>query len=247
VSDRDVDLFIGGDLGKWALQWVPKKHVRQIFTKDNDIVSMANKLGVNVWMNEPDSLDYESSERGISVHYPRILGKSVISRYRNLYNLHPGYLPWGRGYYPIFWAMFENTPAGATLHEITEKVDAGPIVAQVRVESYPDDTGGSLFERVRKAEKELFQQYWRKIITDDEIPSCPQPSGGSYHSKKEFLEIKKHSDWQNMNGKDLIHLVRCLTFPGYTGLEVKLGNNSFELHLEPLQQKDNPIAQETAE
>lgn len=244
MADRYVDLFIGGDLGMWALKWVPKKNVRRIFTKDNDIVGVARELGIDVWTKEPDSLDYEPSDRGISVHYPRILGKDVISRYHKLYNLHPGYLPWGRGYYPIFWAMFDNTPAGATLHEITEKVDAGPIVAQVRVESYPHDTGGSLFERVRKAEKELLQQHWNRIITDDDISSYPQPPGGSYHSKKEFLEIKKQSNWQNMNGTDLIHLVRCLTFPGYSGLEVKMGDNTFELHLETLPEGDNPLKQE---
>jgi methionyl-tRNA formyltransferase len=45
-----------------------------------------------------------------------------------MYNLHPAYLLWGKDYYPIFWVLWEHTPAGATLHEINEGIDQGKIV-----------------------------------------------------------------------------------------------------------------------
>ena len=207
-----VDLYLGGDLGFWTLQQVPLDSIKQVFTSDDDIAKAARSLGTKVWMANADLIDFVPSEVGFSVHYPRILTQDIISKYRKIYNLHPGFLPWGRGYYPIFWALWEQTPAGATLHEMTARVDAGPIVAQLQVEYYPHDTGGSLFQRVRKAEKELFLEHWPKIIGRKHIPSFPQPGGGTYHSKKEFFELKERADWESMSGRDLVRLLRCLTF-----------------------------------
>jgi hypothetical protein len=42
-----------------------------------------------------------------------------------------------------------------------------------------------------------------------------------------------------MNGRDLIKLIRCLTFPPYTGLEINLGSKKFELHFELLSMPRN--------
>jgi len=37
-----------------------------------------------------------------------------------------------------------------------------------------------------------------------------------------------------MSSRDLLRLVRALTFPGQSGLEVTLGPEKFELHLKSL-------------
>jgi methionyl-tRNA formyltransferase len=230
---NNIDLLLGGDLGLWALQQVSTSSIGQVFTLDDDIAEVAQNLGVMLWKENANATNFTPSKVGLSVHYPKILKKDFISRYRKIYNLHPGFLPWGRGYYPIFWALWEQTPAGATLHEITEGVDEGPVVAQKQVEYYPYDTGGLLFQRVREAEKDLFLEYWPKIVEGARFPSTfSQSEGGTYHSKKEFFELKKSVDWESMNGKDLLRLVQCLTFSGYPGLEIVLGGKGFEVRLE---------------
>ncbi|HBT41352.1 MAG TPA: hypothetical protein DEB21_04800, partial [Rhodospirillaceae bacterium] len=43
------------------------------------------------------------------------------------YNVHPG-PPWVRGIYPSVFALYEGLDRfGATLHELTMEIDAGPI------------------------------------------------------------------------------------------------------------------------
>ena len=234
---KRVDLYLGGDSGLWALQQVPVEYVGQVFARDEDIIQVSRSRGLKAWQENPNNTSFKPSGIAFSVHYPIILKEGLIAKYRKLYNLHPGYLPWGRGYYPIFWALWEQTPAGATLHEITARLDEGPIVSQIQVEYYPDDAGGSLFRRVREAEKTLFNEYWPKIIAGETIPSFLQPEGGSYHSKKEFFELKRRCNLDSMSACDLIRLIRCFTFPGYTGLEITLGQRKFELHLEQLEKE----------
>lgn len=230
-----IDLYLGSDLGLWTLQQIPFVQIGQVFTLEQKIAEQAIYLGLKVQNKNANLVKFHPSEIGLSVHYPRIIKPHLIAKYHKLYNLHPAYLPWGKGFYPIFWSLWENTPAGATLHEINEGIDQGNIVAQIQVEYYDHDTGGSLFYRVREAEKQLFLEYWKKIAKEIDLPSYSQQEKGTYHTKKEFIELKTQVNWQEMKGKDLIKLIRCLTFEGYTGLEVRLGQQVFELSLKLLQ------------
>lgn len=236
---KKVDLYLGGDLGIWTLENVSTEFITRVFTADEAIADIAVSYNIGVETSNPNFIDFQPSEIGFSVHYPVIFKAEIISKYSKIYNLHPGYLPWGRGYYPIFWALWEEAPAGATLHEINIGIDEGSIVDQTQVEYSPIDTGGSLFEIVRQAEKDLFLKYWSMIIKGKKIPAYPQPEGGSYHTKKEFLNFKQNANWESMNGRDLIKLIRCLTFPRYTGLEINLGSKKFGLHLELLSMPRN--------
>lgn len=63
-------------------------------------------------------------------------------------NLHPSLLPRYRGPMPLFW-QFRNGEArtGATLHFMSERVDAGDILLQTEVE-FPDGIGGAEAEEL---------------------------------------------------------------------------------------------------
>ena len=229
-----IDLLLGSDVGVWALNCVPTDQIEQVITLDEPLAERARSLGLKTILGNVNSVPYVPARVGFSLHYQAILKPDLIAKYHKVYNLHPGYLPWGRGYYPIFWALWEETPAGATLHEITAGVDEGPIVAQIRVQYNESDTGGSLFQRVREVEENLLLEYLPRITDGKDIPAHPQSGGGTYHRKKEFYELKQQAEWEKMSSRDLLRLVRALTFPGHSGLEVTLGQEKFELHLKSL-------------
>lgn len=235
-----IDLLLGRDIGHWALEQTPTEAIRQVFTFDSQIAEAAKAKGVETIEEDINTRSFTPSGVGFSVHYPKLLKPEVITRYKKVYNLHPAYLPWGRGFYPIFWALWEGTPAGATLHEIDAGIDSGAIVDQVEVAHFEHDTGGELYERVRMAEKELFLRHLPKMIEGEELPSRSQQKGGTYHSHKEFKNLKENLNPQ-MTVSDLLRLIRCLTFPGYPGLKVQMGERSFEVHLEPLSSTDQRL------
>jgi folate-dependent phosphoribosylglycinamide formyltransferase PurN len=209
-----ADLLIGGTLGRWALERADPADVAQVVTADDALAAAAAERGLPVHTSH----DYAPSPRGLSVHYQRIVPGSLIDAYDGLWNLHPGLLPWGRGMYPVFWALWEGTPAGSTLHELVEALDAGPVVAWAQVEVRPDDTGGSLHARVQETEKALFDAYWPRIVAGDDLSSSPQPAaGGTSHTLAEFLALKQEG-WRALAPDRLAHLERCLRFPGFAGL-----------------------------
>lgn len=68
-----------------------------------------------------------------SCFYDRMIPVEVLSTCDLPLNLHPSPLPWYRGVRPINWALKNGRPEhGATVHVMTDKLDAGPIVAQVK-------------------------------------------------------------------------------------------------------------------
>jgi Formyl transferase len=214
VSGAAADLLVGGTLGPWALARVRPVDVNQVVTQEPSLARIARSRGFSVC----EGRDWRPSARGLSVHYQQIIPTAVLERYDGLWNLHPGFLPWGRGFYPAFWALWEGSRAGATLHEITPQLDAGPIVEQLEVAVLPDDTGGSLHARVQAAEHELFDRWWPRIVACETLASIAQPAGGSFHSLAEFTALKRDG-WRALSTDSRAKLERCLDFPGYSGIE----------------------------
>lgn len=230
-----VELLLGSDIGRRVLRDVSPGEVARVITREPETADLARSLGIPVApFDDVNGATGAAASVAFSVHYPVILRREALSRYRVVYNLHPGLLPWGRGYYPVFWAIYEGTPAGASIHEISEGVDAGPVVLQEQVEVLPWDTGQTLLERVRDAEVRLFEQAWPQIFRGERLPSAPQASGGSFHRRREFVDLKTSARVGSMKGDDLLRLVRAMTVNGHTGFEVELGSRRFHCRLEPL-------------
>lgn len=229
-----VDLLLGGDLGRWVLDRVGPEEVGRVITLDLRLSRAAESRGFAALVGDANKLVWDQAELGLSVHYPVVLSEKLLHSYQAVYNLHPGYLPWGRGFYPVFWALWEKSPAGATLHRINEGLDQGPLVDQLEVPVRRDDTGGSLHTRVRAAERQLFDKYWPSLVGNQTLPTRAQSGSGSYHARAEFFALRKLTDWSLMNAEDLLRLMRAFSFPGFPGLEIDFGATRMEVGMAPI-------------
>lgn len=86
----------------------------------------------------------------VVVAYGRILPNAVLDTPRLMpINVHASLLPRHRGAAPIEGAILAgDAKSGVTIMRITEKMDAGPILLQRELELAPDETQGSLKERL---------------------------------------------------------------------------------------------------
>lgn len=87
-------------------------------------------------------------------------------------NIHPGLLPQARGSDPVVWTIRNGYEAGATLHEITPDIDAGPIYARKQVPYKLPIKGGELYDEVIRQCIDLFADNWAAIrsspVTEDQ-------------------------------------------------------------------------------
>lgn len=100
--------------------------------------------------------------------FMRILSDTFIDHYKNrLINIHPSLLPAFPGLNTHQRAIDAKAKQhGATVHFVTLDVDAGPIIAQVKVPVLPNDTPTSLNDRVLKEEHRILPLVVKWFVED---------------------------------------------------------------------------------
>lgn len=90
--------------------------------------------------------------------YMRILSDAFVERWAGrLLNIHPSLLPLYRGLDTHARAIAAgDSHGGASVHLVTPELDAGEVLAQVRVPIVAGDTPATLAERVKLAEHQLY-------------------------------------------------------------------------------------------
>ncbi len=87
-------------------------------------------------------------------------------------NTHPALLPAFPGWHAVEDALKAGVRVtGCTVHVATAEVDAGPILAQRAVDILEGDTVGSLHERIKRVERELYPAAIRSFIGTSVAPS----------------------------------------------------------------------------
>lgn len=99
--------------------------------------------------------------------FMRILTPAFIDRFAGrMLNIHPSLLPKYPGLHTHARAIAAgDTQAGATVHEVTTDLDAGPILGQARVAVLPDDTPETLAARVLDREHRLYPLILRRFAS----------------------------------------------------------------------------------
>jgi methionyl-tRNA formyltransferase len=92
-----------------------------------------------------------------------------------VFGMHPTLLPRHRGRAPIAWAILSGLArTGVTLFEIVDAgADSGAIVGQAVVDVGPDETAGTLFERISDAHVDLIREYVPRLLARS-APRIPQ-------------------------------------------------------------------------
>ena len=160
-----------------------------------------------------------SCEVGVSAYFGHVLPSDLISRFsRGIINLHPSYLPVGKGAHPIVWSLLERKIQGVTIHLMDSGIDTGAILWQSEISTSLSDTSGDIYQ---KASEVLLQNAIPKMLDwiDEKIELTPNLDNGSTHKsgdldallEKEISDIdslENHINWINAlnfsNGKNAI-------------------------------------------
>ena len=146
-------------------------------------------------------------------------------------NLHRSYLPYNRGVDPLQWAMVERTPAGVSLHVMTEEVDAGPVIDQVEVPILPTDSYPSLSARADEAVLELFARSWPRLCRGD-VEGTPQDDDlATCHTAADSGRLRRLDPRETMSVRRLLDVVRGYTGDGVSSVYYQSGTVRYYLHL----------------
>lgn len=128
-------------------------------------------------------------------------------------NCHPSFLPYYRGGNPYFHVIKNNEMfTGITLHMIDEGFDTGEIIYREKVKVEPDETMGTLFNRLNYKIADALISILKDIEEGIEIKKIPQPHGEFPAAPSFSGEIK--IDWNN-SAENIQRYIRACN-PFYT-------------------------------
>lgn len=186
---------------------------------ENKITKLCKKNKIKLFRkinaNDKNFIDVLSNNEidiVILAWWPDIIKKESIQIARiGWINLHPSYLPYGRGKHAYFWSIVENTPFGVSIHFIDEGIDSGDILFQKQIPVSILDTGETLYEKGVREVIDLFKANCDKIMTLDLHP-VKQSRKGTNHFAKDIEEISKIDLNKKYKAIDLINILRARSF-----------------------------------
>jgi folate-dependent phosphoribosylglycinamide formyltransferase PurN len=116
--------------------------------------------------------------------------KEILASAPVAVNVHSGYLPYYRGNHGVFFAFEKGdfTHIGASVHVVSSRLDAGPLLAVVRPDMFPHDNDEHLYCRAVEAAIDLLCRIIVRAEAGERVEAREQPhSGGTYRHRDRTL------------------------------------------------------------
>jgi len=122
----------------------------------------------------------------VVVAYGLILPKAVLALPRlGCWNVHASLLPRWRGAAPIQRALLAgDRETGVDLMRMEAGLDTGPVLLEARTPIAPDDTGGSLHDRLAALGARTLADGLARVLRGEVIASTPQREDGVAYAHK---------------------------------------------------------------
>jgi methionyl-tRNA formyltransferase len=131
-------------------------------------------------------------DHGIVTGFNQIFSQRAIDRFGSLANIHASVLPFYRGPTPTYWCIANGERAtGYTLHEMTSKIDAGPILYQ---DSFPIDgvrEPAALSKLIAAAASATFVRYLDHLRTGSQWEIRVVDAGAVYATLVNYRSFPK--------------------------------------------------------
>jgi len=125
------------------------------------------------------------------------------------FNLHASLLPDYRGAAPINWAVINgDTETGATTFFIDDKIDTGEIILQKKTHIAPEDTAGTLHDRLRNLGADLVLKTV-ELIQEDQVTTVKQKNDAISRPARKIYTETCEINWK-ADGSAIHNLVRGL-------------------------------------
>lgn len=161
-----------------------------------------------------DEVDFLIGKYNIifSLHCKQIFPSKLVNNVKCI-NVHPGLNPNNRGWFPQVFSIINSLPCGATIHEIDEHLDHGPIICQKEVKIEMWDTSLTAYNKILDIEIELLSANLVKILNHEYETKIK--GEGNLNLKKDFDDLCKIDLDDKDTFRNHINKLRALTHGDY--------------------------------
>ena len=156
-----INLVVSNNLSAKGLDYANKSKIKNIFIKYSNRKNFEDRLLKVLKRNNVDLICLAG--------FMKILSGNFIRKfYKPILNIHPSLLPKYKGL-NTHNRVIQNKDkySGATVHIVSEKLDAGKIILQNKVKILKSDNGKSLEKKVLKIEHKIYPRAIIKLLAND--------------------------------------------------------------------------------
>ena len=155
-----------------------------------------------------------------------VVPDSVLARSEVAINFHSGPREYpGVGCYNF--ALYEETREyGAVCHHMVREVDAGPIIVERRFPIRDEESVESLKFRTMIELMPIFHEIVTLVAGEKSLPRANVNWSRPAFTRKQLDELGTVTP--DMPNDELHRRLRAMTYPGYPGLRVRIGDVEFE-------------------
>jgi methionyl-tRNA formyltransferase len=164
-------------------------------------------LAAGIAVEQPETLREPTARARLASHAPDllvvvayglILPKAVLALPRlGCWNVHASLLPRWRGAAPIQRAILAgDTETGVDLMQMEAGLDTGPILLEARTPIAPDDTGGSLHDRIAAIGARTLAEALARTLRGEMLAAVAQAGEGVAYAHK-IDKAEARLDWND--------------------------------------------------
>lgn len=163
--------------------------------KQSNLIRLIKKSKWNViqYHQKKPNFTFVKFDLIISFGYRHIIPSSILKKVkRPVINLHMSYLPYNKGAHPNFWSFMENTPKGVSIHEVSKKIDSGPIILRKKIKfSKNHNTYKKTYKKLKLELENLFKHNIKKILSGS-YKKKTLSYKGTFHKKNDLPKFMKN-------------------------------------------------------
>ncbi len=180
--------------------------------------SMSLKHEKSKWLeslNVKKNVDLLIKEYNIifSLHSKQIFPSKLVENVKCI-NVHPGFNPNNRGWFPQVFSIINGLPCGVTIHEMDEQLDHGPIIYQSKIKIESWDTSLTVYNKIIDKEINLLGEHFEDIVNGNYELTKPCDEG-NLNLKKDFNKLCEIDLMDIDSFSNHINKLRALTHGDY--------------------------------
>lgn len=149
----------------------------------------------------------------ISVHCKQLFPESLHERVECI-NIHPGYNPETRGWFPQVWAIARGLKAGVTVHRIDDEIDHGDVIDRFVIPMRIWDTSKTAYDRILAAEIAWIRKNFQRLVEGD-YATCKLEQQGHLYTKNDFDSFCEIDLDRVGTFREFYDQLRALSFDGH--------------------------------
>lgn len=164
-------------------------------------------------LKEQDSTFFDRYDLFLSLHCKQLFPSEMVENHLCI-NVHPGYNPYNRGWFPQVFGIMNKLPIGVTIHKMDTELDHGPILYQEMLELRSDETSKDIYMRILALELKLLEEHLDDILSGNYTITLMETEG-NINTKQDFdalcqIDLDKPATYQ-----EVIDFLRAMTFSPY--------------------------------